>query len=145
MVLIGISLSSSPMTASTPSFSIPNPSDPSASINITIGGVVRSFDMVYNVPGTGPAGRQYDSALLWIEIFMMYWWVAFVIAIEQFTTCLTIMIWFFTQQGGTALHNKPYSIFGYALKCTVTYHIGTVLTGSFMVAVIWTLITMITV
>jgi len=66
-----------------------------------------------------------------------------VIAIEQFSTIMTIMIWYFTQCQGTALKNKPYAIFGTALKFTVTYHLGTVLVGSFMVAVIWTLITLI--
>lgn len=50
--LIGISLTSSEVTKSNISFSIPNV----ASINI--GGVARGFEMLYQLPGTGPAGRE---------------------------------------------------------------------------------------
>lgn len=143
MILIGVSLSSSTMSPSQVGMSMPDPANPSTEVNINIGGLARSFDMVYTAPGSsslGP-GREYDVFFLWFEIFMMYWWLALVIAIEQFTTVMTIMTWYFTQCQGVAHTNKPYSPFGFSLKCAVTYHLGCVLVGSFMVAVIWTLIT----
>jgi len=46
MILLGISLSSSSISASDIGMSMPNPSDPTQSIAINIGGVSRSFDMV---------------------------------------------------------------------------------------------------
>jgi len=82
---------------------------------------------------------------IWIEIFMAYWWIALVLAVEQMTTILTIMFWFFTTKNGEDTPNKPFSLFGKALCATITYHLGSVMFGSFMVAVIWTLITMIVV
>jgi len=51
-----------------------------------------------------------------VEIFMMYWWIALVIAIEQFSTIMCIMLWFFTQSQDVARENKPVSLFGTALK-----------------------------
>lgn len=76
---------------------------------------------------------------------MMYWWLALVIAIEQFTTIMCVCVWFFTQAGGTKLEGDdvPKWNFAFSLKVTLVSHFGTVLSGSFMVAVIWTLITMI--
>lgn len=67
-----------------------------------------------------------------------------VIAIEQFTTILTICVWFFSRSnGGEKMEDAPRNSFIFAFIATITKHFGTVLSGSFMVAVIWTLITMI--
>jgi len=72
----------------------------------------------------------------------MYWWIALVLAIEQFTTILTIVMWFFLQKDGEWIPEKtPASIFLTAVRYTFQYNMGTVLTGSFMVAVVYTLIT----
>lgn len=73
----------------------------------------------------------------------MYWYIALVIAIEQFSTIMTIMIWFFTVKNGEYTPTRPYSPFGAALKFSLTYHFGSVAFGSFLVAVIWTIMTMI--
>jgi len=43
------------------------------------------------------------------------------------------------------MENAPKTPFCTALKFAITYHLGSVLSGSFMVAVIWTLITAITI
>lgn len=71
--------------------------------------------------------------------------MALVVAIESFTTIMCIVLWFFSQKQGQWTENAPTSMFCVALRYSVTYHLGTVMVGSFMVAVIWTLITMITV
>lgn len=63
-MLIGGSLSSSTMSPDTMQLKIPNQTP------ITIGGVSRSFDLLYNLASM-PAGRENDIWYLWIEIFMM--------------------------------------------------------------------------
>lgn len=64
------------------------------------------------------------------------------LAIEQFSTIMTIVLWFFLQHNGRWIPDKtPGNIFCFALNYTFKYNIGTVLTGSFMVAVVWTAIT----
>lgn len=97
------------MSPSEVGMTMPDPNDPTATIAINIGGLARSFDMIYVLPGSTAlgAGREYDVIFLWVEVFMMYWWIALVIAIEQFATVLTIMVWYFTQCNGTAHANKP--------------------------------------
>jgi len=50
----------------------------------------------------------------------MYWWVALVVAVESFTTILTIAVWFFTQKNGVAHENAVFSPFWTSLKWTVT-------------------------
>lgn len=134
MVLIGFSLSSGDISSSEISISFANPADTTTTSTMKLGGVSRSFDMLYDFGNS-------DLYLLWVEIFMMYWWLAMIIAIEQFTTIMTIMLWFFTQSGGNSLSNAPRSNFGKALSYALWYHFGTVLFGSFLVAFIWTLIT----
>jgi len=134
MVLIGFSLSSGDISSSTVGINFANPSDSTQTMSMTLGGVARSFDMLYDFSNS-------DLYLLWVEIFMMYWWLAMIIAVEQFTTIMTIMIWFFTQSGGNSLSNAVSSNFGKALGYALWYHFGSVLFGSFLVAFIWTLIT----
>jgi len=63
-------------------------------------------------------------------------------AIEQFSTIMCITLWFFLQKNGEWIPDKtPLSIFGEAIAYTFKYNLGTVLTGSFMVAVVYTAIT----
>jgi len=67
----------------------------------------------------------------------MYWWIALVLAIEQFSTILTIVLWFFLQKNGEWIAEKtPGNIFMTAVSYTFRYNLGTVLIGSFMVAVV---------
>lgn len=42
-----------------------------------------------------------------------------VIAFEQFTTILTILVWFFTQNGGTPLQNAPSNNFRTSMWLTM--------------------------
>jgi len=63
-------------------------------------------------------------------------------AIEQFSTIMCITMWFFLQKNGRWIPDKtPASIFLEAVGYTFYYNLGTVLTGSFMVAVVYTAIT----
>lgn len=46
----------------------------------------------------------------------MYWWVALVVSIEDFTTIMTICLWFFLQKNGDWIPEKTgSSIFCQAL------------------------------
>lgn len=76
----------------------------------------------------------------------MYWWVALVVSIEDFTTIMTICLWFFLQKNGEWIPEKTSSsIFCQALGQVFRYNLGTVLAGSFIIAMVWTVITMVNV
>lgn len=69
MAIIGVSLSSSGMKSSDITFTAPGAAN--STISLTIGGLSRSFDILYTAGINTAAGREYDVYYLWIEIFMM--------------------------------------------------------------------------
>jgi len=135
-IIIVQAMSTAGFTADVIVFAVPA-QDGGVPYDITIGGMSRKLDILNN-----PAAVGNDIYYIWLEIFTMYWWVALVLAVEQFSTIMTIMLWFFLQKDGQWIPDKtPSSLFCHALGMTFKYNLGTILTGSFMVAVVNTAIT----
>ena len=69
-------------------------------------------------------------------LFGLFWLIAFIIAVQIFTTSATTCMWYFTGHGSDASHMQgTYSVW-MALKWAFRYHLGSLAFGSFLVAVI---------
>jgi len=69
-------------------------------------------------------------------LFGLFWIVAFIIAVQVFSTSATTCMWYFTGHGSddTSMQGT-YSVW-MALKWAIRYHLGSIAMGSFLVAVI---------
>lgn len=66
----------------------------------------------------------------WVSFFMYLWNSAFNVAMGQILVAMAVCVWFFTREKGKR------SVVPGALKTVFRYHLGSVLFGSFIVAVI---------
>lgn len=66
---------------------------------IEVTGLSRSFSSF----DSGGQGFYY----IWTVIFMMYWYIAIIINIEQFSTILTVVLWFFSFKNNEWRENAP--------------------------------------
>ena len=72
-------------------------------------------------------------------LFGLIWIVAFLIAVQIFTTCCTTCLWYFTGHGSDTAEGSglqgTYSVW-MAMKWGIRYHLGSLAFGSFIVAVV---------
>lgn len=89
------------------------------------------FNFVASIENTD----QSDYMMLYM-LFGLLWIIAFLIAVQIFTTSATTCLWYFTGHGSDGDGPKgTYSVW-MAMKWGIRYHLGSLAFGSFIVAVV---------
>jgi hypothetical protein len=89
------------------------------------------FNFVASIENTD----QSDYMMLYM-LFGLFWMIAFLIAVQIFTTSATTCLWYFTGHGSDSAGPKgTYSVW-MAMKWGIRYHLGSLAFGSFIVAVV---------
>lgn len=88
------------------------------------------FSFVASIENTS----QSDYMMLYM-LFGLIWIIAFLIAVQIFTTSCTTCLWYFTGHGSDADVKGTYSVW-MAMKWGIRYHLGSLAFGSFIVAVV---------
>lgn len=88
----------------------------------------------YNFVATIENTDQSNYMMLYM-LFGLFWIIAFLIAVQIFTTSATTCLWYFTGHGSDEGVQGTYSVW-MAMKWGISYHLGSLAFGSFIVAVV---------
>jgi len=78
----------------------------------------------------------YLDYVLWYILFGLFWFCAFVIAVQKFVTVATTCMWFFSGQGSENSDATGEVSIMLAVKWSMFKHIGSLAMGSFLIAVV---------